>query len=66
MASDTPQFPRPDLAEIRRQLKDLDAADEEIRLALRAGIDVAEQGAQAAELRKKLLQIRQTYYPGQS
>ncbi len=54
-----------DLASAREQLKNLDLAEREIQKAKRAGIDVAAQEQQARELRVKLMQILQTYFPGQ-
>jgi hypothetical protein len=53
-----------DLDQIKERLKDLDLADVEIAKAERAGIPMAEQRQKSQDMRRQLLQIKQTYFPG--
>lgn len=53
-----------DLVEMTKRLADLTRAEHEIDRAIRAGVDVGDAKAQAAELRQKLTRIKQTYFPG--
>lgn len=45
-------------------LKDLDEADRQADLAMRAGIDLADSKKQIADTRAKLMKLRQVYFPG--
>lgn len=53
-----------DLQEIELRLTQLLQADEQIKLAERAGLDVDTQKESARTLRNQLLKIKQTYFPG--
>lgn len=54
-----------DLATINTNLEQLLIADEQIKMAQQAGIDVADFKKQATDQRSQLLKIKQTYFPGQ-
>ncbi|OHB72321.1 MAG: hypothetical protein A2V70_19465 [Planctomycetes bacterium RBG_13_63_9] len=51
-----------DLKELKSNLKDLDRVDKLIAQSERAGFDMTAQKAQAAEQRKKLTQIKQSFF----
>lgn len=53
-----------DLGRINENLNQLKVADEQIKLAIQAGIDVSELQSTVAEQRNQLLKIKQTYFPG--
>jgi len=53
-----------DYKEIQIQLANLKEVERQIDLAARAGVDVTAEKEKASEARAKLLQIRQTYFPG--
>lgn len=54
-----------DLEEINLRLDQLVVADEQIRLAEQAGMDVAGLKDQSRTQRGQLLRIKQTYFPGE-
>lgn len=54
-----------DLQEINLNLDQLLAADEQIKLAERAGLNVEAQKETARTLRNQLLKVKQTYFPGE-
>ena len=54
-----------DLKEIDLRLDQLLEADEQIKLAERAGLDVTAFKDTARDQRNQLLKIKQTYFPGQ-
>lgn len=64
MGTPTGPLPPETFGEISERLKELDAADLEIRKAKQAGIDVDQQAATVVETRVKLMRIKQTYFPG--
>lgn len=53
-----------DLEEMNRKLADLDAADQIIDKAVRAGIDMAGPIAKSREVREQLLRLKQSFFPG--
>ncbi len=53
-----------DLVEINNRLGDLLLADEEIKLAEQAGLDVTGLRETARNQRQQLIKIKQTYFPG--
>lgn len=57
----TPQ----NLETINLSLAQLTDVDEQIRLALQAGLEVADFKTLASEQRVKLLKLKSTYFPGQ-
>lgn len=57
----TPQ----DLEEIKANLTQLDIADDAIKTAKQAGLDVTGQEAESKAQRIQLLKIKQAYFPGQ-
>lgn len=61
-----PQHPLTDedLVQLNENLARLNEADEQIRLAERAGIDVAELKTQSRDNRASLLKIKASYFPG--
>lgn len=54
-----------DLASINDNLNLLLVADEEIKLAAQAGLDVESQRELVRSQRAQLIKIKQTYFPGQ-
>lgn len=54
-----------DLEAIKANLADLDEAENQIRLAEQAGIDVSTFKAQLRDQRQQLNRIRSAYFPGQ-
>jgi len=66
MAQDSTPLTDNDFHEIKKRLTDLDEADRQIDKATRAGIEVGDAKIRSAEHRSKLLQIKQTYFPGKS
>lgn len=54
-----------DLVEINLRLDQLLQAEEQIKLAERAGLDVEAQKGSARDLRNQLLKVKQTYFPGE-
>jgi len=64
MTQNTP-LPPESLDEIKSNLRQLDIAREQIKLARKAGIDVSQQEQEAESQRNKLNQIKNTYFPGQ-
>lgn len=57
----TPQ----DLETINLNLAQLTDAEEQIRLAQQAGLEVTDFKTRAREQREQLLKLKQTYFPGQ-
>ena len=57
-------FTASDLEEINAKLKQLDEADELMRRASSAGIDVSAQINQSKETRQQLLRFKQAFFPG--
>lgn len=55
-----------DFVMIREGLDNLSRAEQEIAKAERAGIDVSDRKGQVKELRNKLTQIRNVYFPGRT
>lgn len=64
MADDTGPLTEADFKEIQLQLSNLKEVKRQIELAARAGVDVTAEREKAKEAEAKLLQIRQTYFPG--
>ena len=54
-----------DLEQINIRLDDLVNADEQIKLAEQAGLDVTSLRETARTQRTQLLKIKQTYFPGE-
>lgn len=54
-----------DLTEINLRLDQLLEADEQIKLAERAGLEMEEMKTSARTLRSQLIKIKQTYFPGE-
>lgn len=54
-----------DLDDINTRLDQLIQADEQIKLAEQAGMDVSALKETARTQRNQLLRIKQTYFPGQ-
>lgn len=54
-----------DLVDIQLRLDQLVVADEEIKKAERAGLDVESLKETARTQRSQLLRIKQTYFPGE-
>jgi len=54
-----------DLSKIQTNLDKLQLAEEQIKLAEQAGLDVAQFRETARNQRAQLLKIKQTYFPGQ-
>lgn len=54
-----------DLESINLNLERLLAADEQIKLAAQAGLDVTAFQEQSRAQRQQLLKIKQTYFPGE-
>lgn len=54
-----------DLAEINQRLRELDDVEILIAQATRGGLDVKEQAERAREARTKLMQLKQSFFPGQ-
>jgi hypothetical protein len=64
MAKDSEPLTDQDFQTIKSNLADLDKAEEQIRKAIRAGIDVGDAPATAKVQRDKLLALKNTYFPG--
>ena len=54
-----------DLSQIQTNLDRLNLAEDEIKLAEQAGLDVSAFREQARTQRAQLLKIKQTYFPGE-
>lgn len=54
-----------DLTQIQTNLDKLALAEDEIKLAEQAGLDVSQFRETARTQRAQLLKIKQTYFPGQ-
>jgi len=54
-----------DLQSINANLDQLSIAEEQIRKATSAGLDVSELSETARQQRGQLLKLKQTYFPGQ-
>lgn len=52
------------LAQIRNALDVVSIAEQQLALAKRAGLDVAQQERDLAESKQKLLQLKNVYFPG--
>ncbi len=53
-----------DLERIEANLIQLQAADEQAKKAIQAGIDVGDLKEQITNQRSQLLKLKQTYFPG--
>lgn len=54
-----------DLAQMKLGIDKLNEADNQIRKAQSAGIEMGPQSTKTKELREQLTKIRQVYFPGQ-
>lgn len=64
MAEPGPLGPE-DLAQMKLGIDKLNEADNQIRKAQSAGIDMGKHATKTKELREQLTRIRQVYFPGQ-
>lgn len=55
-----------DFVQIKEGLDNLASAEQEIAKAKRAGIEVGDRETQVKELRAKLTQVRNVYFPGRT
>ncbi len=64
MAEDSP-LGAEDLAQMKLGINKLNDADNQIRKAQSAGIEMGPHAAKTKELREQLTRIKQVYFPGQ-